>query len=240
MEDTEQTQYTIAIFRHLYAFVCDALPGALRTEMEHALEHIEHETELSRSDIEETMIVFGKKVWPYRKALQEMIELHEGTMGDQIFRSALSRRMQKRFQEFLDHGGSLRDIHSGGAAHFFSAEERVELNHALVDLHTHLRAYTIQRIRGIGADEFSARVADFANILSHLEQELDHIRAMADDAQEHPLVAREMREHVRGFEHGLCFLGVEYTPEEVYTAKEHFAGRKRELAVRGITLMTME
>ncbi len=154
------TQHTIAIFRHLYEFVRGALPADLQAEMEHALDHVERDTELTREDIEHTMIVFGKKVWPYRKALQEMVEHTEGTMGDQLFRSSLSRSMQKRFQEFLDHGGSLRDIHSGGAVHFFSSEERVELNHALVDMHEHLRAFTVQRIRGIGARDFDTRVSD--------------------------------------------------------------------------------
>jgi hypothetical protein len=234
------TQHTIAIFRHLYEFVRGALPADLQAEMEHALDHVERDTELTREDIEHTMIVFGKKVWPYRKALQEMVEHTEGTMGDQLFRSSLSRSMQKRFQEFLDHGGSLRDIHSGGAVHFFSSEERVELNHALVDMHEHLRAFTVQRIRGIGARDFDTRVSDFARILAELEQELDHIRTMADNTQEHPLVAREMREHVRGFEEGLCFLGVEYTPEEVYNAQEHFHGRKREIRARGVDLLVLQ
>ncbi|PIR03258.1 MAG: hypothetical protein COV60_01270 [Candidatus Magasanikbacteria bacterium CG11_big_fil_rev_8_21_14_0_20_43_7] len=239
MEEREHTQYTIEIFHHLYDFVCDVLPPSLREEMEHAMDHVGHDTDLSRKDIEDTMIIFGKKVWPYRKALQEIIELHEGKMGDQFFRSILSRTMKKRFEEFLQHGGTLRDIHSGASAHFFSVEERTELNHALVDTHQHLKTYALQHIRALGEREFAQRVQEFADILTKLEAELDHIRTMADDTQEHPMLAREMREHVRGFEHGLCFLGPEYTEEEVYTAKEHFAGRKREYVVRGIHLLTL-
>ena len=232
MTGQESTKYTISIFRHLYTFVADVLPTELREEMAHALDHVEHDTELSREDIEETMIVFGKKVWPYRKALQELIELHEGKMGDQFFRSALSRSMQKRFEEFLQHDGTLRDIHSGAPAHFFSADERVEINHALVDMHLHLKKYVIQHLKGLGKNEFEKRVVEFTKILEALDAELDHIRDMADDAQEHPLIAREMREHVRGFEHGLAFLGPEYTEEEVYRTKEHFLGRKKELTIR--------
>lgn len=236
MKEIHTTQHTIAIFRHLYEFVFGVLPAALQEEMKHALEHITNDPELTRKDIEDTMIVFGKKVWPYRKALQEMIELHEGSVGEQFFRSALSRRMQKRFAEFLEHGGTLRDIHSGAPAHFFSSDERIELNHALVDMHQHLRAYVVQHLKGIGRREFDARVKEFTTILTELETELDHIRDMADNAQEHPLVAREMREHVRGFEHGLAFLGPEYTSDEVTRAREHFQGRKQELIVRGLQI----
>ncbi len=237
MKGKDSTQHTIAIFRHLYEFVNGVLPPELQEEMRHALEHVEHDTELSRDDIEDTMIVFGKKVWPYRKALQEAIELHEGTIGEQFFRSSLSRSMQKRYEEFLHHNGTLRDIHSGAPAHFFTVEERVELNHALVDMHLHLKKYVLQHLKGLGVKEFEKKITEFRQILSDLEAELDHIRAMADDAQEHPLIAREMREHVRGFEHGLSFLGPEYTHEEITRAKEHFSGRKRELTVRGMHLV---
>ena len=232
MNSGKKTQHTIAIFRQLYDFVAAVLPADLRDEMNHALEHVENDTDLSRDDIEETMIIFGKRVWPYRKALQERIELHEGTIGDQFFKSALDRPMKRRFDEFVEHGGTLRDIHSGAPAHFFSAEERVSLNHALVDMHLQIRAYALQHLKGLGAKEFQAHVNEFSNVLKDLDAELDHIRTMADDVQEHPLLAREMREHVRGFEHGLAFLGPEYTHEEVLNAKHHFIGRKKELVVR--------
>lgn len=236
MKEKEFTIYTTAMFRHLYEFVADVLPGELREEMQHALMHIEAQPELSRDDIEQTMIVFGKKVWPHRKALQESIELHEGKMGPQFFRSNLSRQMQRRFEEFLHHGGTLQDIHSGAPAQFFSADERAALNHALVDLHQHLRSYVLQHIRGLGADEFSSRVDEFRGMLQMLEEELDHIRTMADDAQEHPLLAREMREHVKGFEHGIVLLGPEYSHEQIAQARDHFVGRKRELVVRGLEI----
>jgi len=236
MNEQPLTIHTIAIFRQLYEFVAAVLPDDLREEMKHALEHIEGDSDISREDIEDTMIIFGKRVWPYRKALQERIELHEGSLGDQFFKSALGRPMQRRFEEFLEHGGTPRDIHSGAPAHFFSVEERVELNHALVDMHLQIRAYALQHLKGLGAKEFQTHVTDFTTILEDLDAELDHIRTMADAVQEHPLLAREMREHVRGFEHGLAFLGPEYTHEEVLQAKEHFMGRRRELVVRGIML----
>jgi hypothetical protein len=237
MKETNYTQHTVEIFRHLYEFVSDVLPSELRAEMKHAFDHVENDQELTRYDIEKTMIIFGKKVWPYRKALQEMIELHEREMGNQFFRSALSRSMQKRFEEFLQHGGTLQDIHSGAPAHFFTSEERVELNHALVDMHTHLKKYVLQHMKGLGKKEFEKRILEFTGILAELDTELDHIREMADEAQEHPLLAREMREHVRGFEHGLVFLGPEYTYDEIFRAKEHFVGRKKELIVRGFHML---
>ncbi|OIO19050.1 MAG: hypothetical protein CO029_00950 [Candidatus Magasanikbacteria bacterium CG_4_9_14_0_2_um_filter_41_10] len=227
------TQYTKQIFRQLYAFVAPVLPTDLEEEMRHALEHVEKDAELSREDIEDTMIIFGKRVWSYRKSLQEVVGLHEGIVGEKFFRAALSKKMQKKFDEFVAHGGTLRDIHSGAPASFFTVDERIELNHALVDMDTHIKAYAIQSIKGTGHKQFQASVQEFTSLLDNLENQLSDIRVMADDAQEHPMIAREMREHIRGFEYGLVLLGQEYSQEEVEKAHEHFHGRRRELKVRG-------
>ena len=236
MVHSNSTQHTIAIFRHLHDFVSLVLPTDMQAEMQHALEHVESDPMLTRDDIEETMIVFGKRVWPYRKALQEYIELYEGTMGEQLLRAALPRAMKKRFDEFLMSGGTLRDLHSGVPAQFFSVEERTMLNHAFVDMHQSLRNHVLQKIKSIDKKLFEEKVQEFQEVFDHLEKELDTIRTMADDNQEHPLIAREMREHVRGFEHGLAMLGPEYEREWVGKASEHFDGRRRELAVRQITI----
>jgi len=88
MDTMPTTQYTKQIFRRLYDFVAPVLPKELEEEMRHALEHVEQDSELTREDIEDTMIIFGKRVWPYRKALQEAIALHEGTVGEKFFRAA--------------------------------------------------------------------------------------------------------------------------------------------------------
>jgi len=227
------TQYTTQIFRQLYTFVAPVLPTELEEEMRHALEHIENDAELSRADIEDTMIIFGKRVWPYRKALQEVIGLHEGKVGEKFFRAALSRKMQKKFDQFVAQGGTVQDIHTGAPASFFTLEERIELNHALVDMNTHLKTYAIQAVKGTGHKEFQASVQEFTSLLDNLENQLSDIRVMADDAQEHPMIAREMREHIRGFEQGLVLLGQEYSQEEMEKAGDHFHGRRRELKVRG-------
>ncbi|PIR76155.1 MAG: hypothetical protein COU32_03600 [Candidatus Magasanikbacteria bacterium CG10_big_fil_rev_8_21_14_0_10_42_10] len=233
MDTVKQTQYTKQIFRTLYEFVVPVLPQDMGDEMRHALEHVEQDTELSRDDIEETMIVFGKRIWPYRKALQEIISLHEGALGEGFFRASLSRKMQKRFEEFRAHGGTVHDIYSGAPADFFSSEERIALNHALVDMDVHLKTYAIQSIKGTGRNQFHSSVEEFSKLLDELEEELGDIRIMADDAQEHPLIAREMREHIRGFEYGLVLLGQEYKKDQMEKADEHFSGRRRELQVRG-------
>ena len=51
---------------------------------------------------------------------------------------------------------------------------------------------------------------------------------MADDEQEHPELAAEIRSQIRAFEYGLCLLGPAHHYEAVCQAEEHFIGRKEE------------
>ncbi len=229
-------QYTISIFERLYNHVEPILPMELRQDMATALEQVKNNYELSLEEIEDTMITFGRYVWPYRKAFEEFIAVYEGHIGENFLISHSSRKMKKRYQDFKLHGGSLRDLHSGRPASFFTSDERIELCEVLVSMNQSLRQHAVQSIRSTDSKKFEAKVAEFAQILLEIEQELDVIRRIADSEQEHPQLASEMRAQVRGFEYGFCLLGPEVDFAAVCNMRGHFEGRRREFKVKGISL----
>jgi len=67
---------------------------------------------------------------------------------------------------------------------------------------------------------------------NEIEDHLDGLRKMADEEQEHPRLAEEMREQIRGFEYGLCLLGPEQGIESISEAPEYYNGRRLSLRVR--------
>jgi len=229
----DSARHTIAIFERLHDHVDPVLPLELNQDMVSALDQVKNNYELSVEEIEETMIAFGRYVWPYRKAFEEFLAIYEGRVGEQFLLSHASRQMKKRYQDFKLHGGSLRDLHSGRPANFFTSEERVELCEVLVNMNQSLRKHVVQLIKSTDHKKFEARVAEFAQILLEIEQELDLIRRIADSEQEHPQLASEMRAQVRGFEHGFCLLGPEIDFTAVCNIRGHFEGRKKELKVKG-------
>lgn len=222
----EITQHTLAIFKRLYDFVVLVLPSDLKKEMAHALDHFENDVTLSLDELEKTMVVFGKKVWPYRKALLEMIVMQEGQTGEKFLRAKLSRGMKQKFDAFLASGGSLRDLHTGHSINNFSSDEKQELCVALVELSSDIKNHIAQSVHSTRKKDFEKRVNDFTQILKDLETRLDSLRDMADSEQDHPQLAEEIRDQISGFEFGLCALGPEINYEAVCQAKEHFQGRK--------------
>lgn len=225
-------QHTIDIFERLYRFVLPVIPAKIEQEMKHALEHLQHDLSLSVEQVEDTMIVFGKLVWPYRKAFTEVMYAYEGRIGEQFLLSHLPKEVKKRYQEFVACGGSFRDLHSGAPAQFFSSEDRGALCEVLVNLQKDIRQHTAQAIHTTEQKTFTKKVKEFTDILEKIEGQLDALRTMADAEQEHPQLADEIRAHVRGFELGLCFLGPEISFDELCLLPEHFSGRKQELKVR--------
>ncbi|MEK7500449.1 MAG: hypothetical protein AAB649_07680, partial [Patescibacteria group bacterium] len=139
-------QYTLAIFDRLYADLPPLVPGAIQEDMKSAQEQLRLNYSLKKDDLEQTIISFGKKICPYRKAFDEFVDIYEGKLGETFLIAQLPRAMKKRFQEYKAYGGDFRSMYSGAPATFFTAEERNELCAALVGMRQHVRQHTKQAV----------------------------------------------------------------------------------------------
>lgn len=221
-------QYTLFIFEKLFEQMPPLVPKEVQTSMAKALEQAHLNMSLSLDDLEETMIFFGKQLWPYREAYQEFLRIYEGKLGEPFIIQKMSLSLKKKYQAFLLSGGTFRDLHSGAPALFFSSEERGELCELLVNLEKDLRRYTKQAVLSNDRRVYEKKVKEFALILEHIEEQLRQMHELANQEREHPELVAEIKEHIRGFEHGLCLLGPSINYDAVCSAVEHFHGRKRD------------
>lgn len=219
-------KHTIAIFERIVVELPPLVPERTLNDMKEALEQVKLNFDLNIQELEDTMIVFGKQVWPYRRAFEEFVSLCEGRLGETFFLNRVSLGLKKKYQTFVTHGGEYRDLHSGSPVDFFSSEERTELNHILVDVRDELRSHTRQEILSTRRKEYEKKILEFQSILDDMEKRLSSLRLMADDEQEHPQLAAEIREHIRGFEYGLTALGPHPDEAAVCRADEYFEGRR--------------
>ena len=181
------------------------------------------------------MITFGMKFWPYREAFLEFYRVYEGDMGEKLLKKKMSHELRQSYMHYVDAGGTFRSLHKGaGPIHLFSSEGRKELCEILVEVQQSLWDYTKQAVLTKDRKKYEKRISEFKGIFSDIEKKLDLLRDMADQEQEHPELAQEMREHVKGFEHGLCLLGPKLDYEALCNSEEHFEGRKVEKVKHGI------
>ncbi len=219
-------QHTMFIFEQICLTLPPLVPEVIVRDMHEALDQMHHNYGLSVADIEKTVIVFGKQVWPYRRAFDEFLSTCEGRLGEVFLLASLPPVLKKRYQTFTLHGGTYRDLHSGSPAAFFTSEERVVLCEALVDIRKQLRQHTEQEVLSTEKVHYEQRILEFQTILDDMEKRLDALRLMADNEQEHPQLAAEIREQIIAFEYGLCALGPHTQYDAVCDAEQYFVERK--------------
>lgn len=219
-------QHTIYIFERLYEEVPPLVPHEIKEDMAKALEQLRNNLNLTLDELEDTMIIFGKKTWPYREAFQEMLHVYEGKLGETFFSQKLPPVMKKKYLEFRTSGGTFRDLHVGNNLSFFTSEEKQKLCEALIETKYDIKNYTVQTVLSTEEDRYRRRIDEFCQIQEDMENRLAVLSNMADEEQEHPELAREIREHIRHFEYGMCLLAPKVEYEAVCNAGLYFEGRK--------------
>lgn len=205
--------------------------------MEHALSHLEGDQTITLSDIEDTMITFGYEAWPWNQAYREFLAVTETLMGEHFLLPKLSDTAKNKYFDFKRYGGTLRELHSGNPADFFTVDERNELCVALVEMQSALRTYTDHEVVGVSKVKYLRRVNEFKDLLNEIKIHLSHLKQLADKEQDHPTLADEIRSKVKSFEYGLCLLGPDLDYQAVCESVDFFHGRKQELSrLRGINL----
>ncbi|PIR03730.1 MAG: hypothetical protein COV59_04645 [Candidatus Magasanikbacteria bacterium CG11_big_fil_rev_8_21_14_0_20_39_34] len=222
----EMIHYTLQIFERLIREIPPLTPKQIRDDMHQALEQMQHNVSLTETELEETMIIFGKKIWPYRQAFLEFFRISESILGEKIFLKKASAGLKKKYMEFKASGGSFRDMYRGGPALFFTPDERLELNVLMVEIYQEVKDHTRQSVLSVERQKYKKRIKDFHMVLQNIEDEIGRLRQMADNEQQHPELADEIREHVRGFEQGICLLGPSIDYTAVYSSQSHFEQRR--------------
>jgi hypothetical protein len=218
---------TLNIFRQLCAYVPPLVPANIAQDMQAALEQLESNPHLSLEELEDTVIAFGKKTWAYRKAFYEMASVYEGNLGETMLLAVLSKSMQQTYQEFVSHGGTYRDFVAGGAAEFFSPEERITITETLVQVKDSVFQHARQAIVSTDRSLYLKKIEEFELVQKNIESVFVELHDIANNEQEHPELATEIRAHIRGLEYGLSALGPHTSPAEVMASVEHFKERKK-------------
>ncbi len=223
-------EHTKLLFERLCRQIPPLVPDDLQKDLSNALEQVQENVSLTLEELEDTVVFFGKKLWPYREAFLEFYRVYEGHMGETFLMQKLNPHLKKRYRLFKEMGGTFRDFHDGGLTDLFTAEDRMALCEILVDVNTELWNYTVQKVLSTDKAQYEERIGEFHTIFYGIEQKIKALEDMADNEQEHPELAAEIREHIRGFEQGLSLLG----PKMGYEALcdiTHFEGRKKEKTV---------
>ncbi len=220
------TEHTLQIFERLVQTLPPLVPEDLRDDALHAYEQAQDNMSLSEEELEDTMIAFAKRLWPYREAFLEFMRVSESHMGETFLLRHLDYPMKQKYHQFIQRGNTFRDFHVGKDLSFFTSEEKGVLCTALVQVQDDLWKFTEQHVAGVAESSYLAHIAEFKTVMADIEVRIQNLQDMADKEQEHPELAAEIRAHAKGFEHSISLLGPKLDYEAVCHAEGHFEMRR--------------
>jgi len=229
--------YTYNLFQHLYKTLPPLVLGEIREQMKEFLDLCQEKSDMNLEDLENKMVEFGYEVWPYNQAFNEFYDLNLEKHGEHFLLSFLSSDLQNRFLDFKIYGGSLRELISGNPAEFFSSEERAELCVALVEMEQKIREFAKQEVLTLKKKDYLKKVSQYKKTLKNLKKEIGDLFELAEKEEDHPSLARELKEKAKSLEYSLCFLGPDTDHANVCDIKDFYKERKIHLDnLRGIHL----
>jgi hypothetical protein len=230
-------QSTLSIYKHLLDRMPLFFPAERLASARAEIIKLEGDKGAGVTEVENAMINFGYEAWPWNQAYKEFLENAEQQVGEHFLLPHLSDEMREKYEEYRHYGMNLHDLHSGRPAEYFTSDERAILCVALVETQKQLRAYVDRDICGLSKKKYLARVKEFGKVLEQIKNKLDELKKLADKEEEHAVLAGEIRQRVRLFEHGLCLLGPDLDYDAVCCSIDFFHGRRIDLSrMRGINI----
>jgi hypothetical protein len=228
---------TLTLFEYLYKHLPPLIPQDIKEAIGLQLHTFKKNKTHSLAELEDTMITYGYKIWPYVQAYREFYQQANEQVGEHFLLPKLSDPLHQRYLEFKNLGGTLTDLQQGKRVRFFTPEERSELCMALIGMQSDLHLFVKQELSGVEKKVYLKRVKEFTQLLQTFKTHLEELKSLADSEKDHPSLANDMRAQIRGFEEGFCLLGPEPHFEAICQSVDYFKGRKEHLSrLKGIHL----
>jgi len=193
-------QYTLTLLEQTIKTTPRWFSEERRQSMLETLKAYEMNPTVSREELDNVIIAFGKEIWPYRKALGVLHEKYAAPREEKYIRAALGSMIAGKFDAYLREGNSITDFKQGKQFEtFFTPEEQAEIVERYLDAHDKVMDEFQSECMGPRADECNQLVTDFKAELPKIEDAIMRLSLLADES---PNWRDEIMDKVRVFEEG--------------------------------------
>ncbi|KKW42743.1 MAG: hypothetical protein UY92_C0004G0079 [Candidatus Magasanikbacteria bacterium GW2011_GWA2_56_11] len=139
----------------------------------------------SRSDsgIEKSLIEYGLAAWPYFQAQEEFRNRYGQDRERVLLYELLPVDLREKWRHFEAKGGSLHDYRHGNIVEqFFSPEEDVQIENALVEAGLRVRDYCRELALGEKQAEYEERVKIYQAEETAIQELIAQLRGLCDES----------------------------------------------------------
>ena len=215
--------YTLSLLKHLLDKADHTLfPAKRLEEMKKEYERMSQDPSADQPRIESVISRFGREIWPYQEALEELYKRHGKAREEKMVREKLDLALREKYDRFLSAGGDLADFRRGAEVEvYFTPEEKFQIGQAVVDT-----SYAVLReiAKSCALDlkgECEEVIQDHQEKLARITKKLEALRALAERSEKWRL---EIEDKIRAFEQSFGYLTKTFHETDIDGAIDYYQG----------------
>lgn len=215
--------FTINLLKNLIATAPMTFPKSRQEDMLKRADDFLNNPESALSDIEQTIISYGREIWPYRESYQKMYELYGRQPEEEKLASFLSGDLKNKYLKFLDDRGNIEKLTPGAPSleNYFTSDEQAALVEAELKAHDAVHNTIEKLIIGEKQEEYYQLLEVYKNEERQIEEKLKELKAIGEHA---PKWQTEIDEKVKAFEEGFGYLERPVALADVVGELEYYLG----------------
>ncbi len=226
-------QHTLTIYETILHRLPPLVPQNLKQNLEVEIDRLYRTEDISLSEVEQSMVEHGMKLWPYMRAFEEMVEHHEKIMGDKFFIQKASPSLRKKYMLVCELGGGFGPVCRGALPEHFDHAEKQELGELLVDLKHDIRRYAMQAVLTHDRKTYEEKIEYYGKMIEEVNEVLRSLHDLAENqSEDHRDLAQDIKSKITGIEHSIAMLGPRIEIGEIRQMPAYYEGKREERKVR--------
>lgn len=223
LKNMHPNHYTLSLLKHLL----DKAEHTLFPEKRLKEMHIEYDAfvkdhQVTQEEIEALTGKFGREIWPYQEALEELYKRHGKQKEEAMVQEQLSAELRTKYEKFLAGGGDLHDFrHGADIESHFTSEEKFEIGQAEVDAHHTVLQEIASACNIEHKPECEEVINEHKEKLKRIEKKLAALREMATSSEKWK---PEIEEKIRAFENSFGYLSKTFHEEDIDGTIDYYQG----------------
>lgn len=212
--------FTLTLLKGVIDGAPKVFSSARREEMFKEYQNLLANQQISRTEIEEKIIAFGKEIWPYRTTFQKMLDRYGHGKEEALLGQELNPELHNKFQAFIKDGGCLDDFRKGTVLEeTFTSEEKFALGQAMLNIRSRILSELETACQNEKAAEFNELLEENKKIRDRWVEKINILKGLAKQS---PKWEAEIKERARAFEESFSFIEKSYNEEDLANAVDYY------------------
>lgn len=215
--------YTLSLLQHLLAKADHTLfPQDRLEEMKKEYAQTMGDHEVPQVQVEQMASKFGREIWPYHEALEELYRRHGKSKEEERVREKLNPQLKEKYDRFLTGGGSLNDFRRGAELEmYFTPEEKFEIGTTVVDAHHAVLQEIASSCRLDLRSECEEVINDHKQKIERIEKKLTLLKDLASRSEKW---RPEIEDKVKTLEEAFGYLERTFHESDLDGAIDYYEG----------------